>query len=183
MCNQKTYFNSTETTDFSKFIEFNNRLHLFTDVEKMPVGHWSDVTAKTSSNERRYVNIELKDRSVLLLEDGRISGHSETSGKDFIDDGVMMETHKAGSLFFDRIVGLEPLYINFLLNGVVVFHLDKLTIRPRTSKKMNIKSKGYKKFEIAKREFLDIKDATVYDNNLNIVKRMGEEWKGWKKNS
>jgi hypothetical protein len=40
---------------------------------------------------------------------------------------------------------------------------------------MNIKSKGYKKFEVAKRQFLYLSDAAIYKNG-KLIKRAGEEF-------
>lgn len=174
------YFNESEATAFDKLEAFNEIIKAFEGIERMKKGWHSDATGKTKNG--RY-NIELKDREILLMDNGKISGHSKTSGRDYIDDGIMIESHKVADLLLDVIDGYEPLYVNFMLNGIAIFNLRKLSIRPRKSKNMNVKSLGYEKFEIAKRQFLDITDATVYDSNNNLIKRAGEEWKGWKKNS
>lgn len=170
----KQFFDKNEETDFEKFIAFNDKLNMFEGVEKMKKGWHSDATGRTKT--KKY-NIELKDRGILLLDDGRISGHSQTSGKDFIDNGIMLESHKYADLMLDSILGYEPIYINFMLNAIVIFNLNNLTVRPKKSDMMNIKSKGYEKFEMAKRQFLDIKDAAIYDKNYNLIKRAGEEFK------
>ena len=69
----------------------------------------------------------------------------------------------------------EPIYINFLKDGVVVvFNLSKLKRRPFSESK-TIKSRGYGKMEIGQREGLYLSDATIYkmDNNntYQLIKR------------
>jgi hypothetical protein len=41
---------------------------------------------------------------------------------------------------------------------------------------MNIKSKGYGKFEIAKREGLYLKDAAIFNKDGKLIKRSGEDF-------
>ena len=38
------------------------------------------------------------------------------------------------------------------------------------------KSKGYGKFEVAKREGLYLKDAAIYDKDYKLVKKSGEDF-------
>jgi hypothetical protein len=79
-------------------------------------------------------------------------------------------------MLLDNINGLEPLYINFLDDGtVIIFNLNKLKKRPVKSGTMNIKSKGYKKFEVAKRQFLYISDAAIYKDG-KLIKKAGEDF-------
>lgn len=77
------------------------------------------------------------------------------------------------------IEGLTPLYINFLQDGyIIIFNLANLKKRPEKSTTKNIKSKGYNKFEMAKRQGLYLSDAAIYNKDFKLIKRAGEEWKG-----
>ena len=91
-------------------------------------------------------------------------------GKEYDCYGEYIEQHKVCSMLLDYVVyGYEPIYINFLRNGIVVYNLARLKHRPvQTHQK--IRSKGYGKMEIGTREDLSLKDATIYDTNYKIVK-------------
>lgn len=184
MCNPN-YFDVNESADIKKLKDFNDEAKLFHKITAYPMGHWADVSATTIGGQ--YFNIELKNRECILMPDGRTSGYTidEKTGekRNYISPGTMIEGHKASDLFFDKALGLQPLYVNFYINAVLIFNLDKLTVRPRVDKyEKKIYSKGYKKFEIAKREYLSIKDACVYNNNGLLIKKAGEEWDTSKKN-
>ena len=173
----KQFFDENEKRDFEKLIEFNERTGLFTELTQLKEKYHADASGYTINKfgERRNFNIELKNRNLNLLDDGRISGATQKG--TFIDDTVYIEAHKAADLLFDLMDGLEPLYINFLQDGkILIYNLSKLTKRPMKTDNMNIKSVGYGRFEMAKREGLYIKDAAIYDSNYNLIKRAGEEW-------
>lgn len=174
--NQK-YFNENELNDWKKLEEFNNKTHVFTHLERTEEKYHTDGTGYTVNGlgEYRYWNIELKNRNLNLLDDGRISG--ATSKGEFIDDTIFIESHKVADMLLDSINGLEPIYINFMADGKVVIHnLNKLTKRPKKTGNMTIKSQGYNKFEIAKRQGLYLVDAAIYDKDYNLIKKAGEDF-------
>lgn len=168
----KNYFDTNESNDMKLLYDFNLHTNLFSGLNPSEYSHFSDATAYTISRlgEERKFNIEIKKRNAVLLKSGKVSGAT------FVDDNIIIESHKACDLLFDIINGYEPLYINFLDNNVVViYNLNKLSIRPQSMKKF-IKSNGYQGFEIASRQGLNIKDAAIY-KDYKLVKRIGEEWK------
>ena len=168
----KNYFDTNESNDMKLLYDFNLHTNLFSGLNPSEYSHFSDATAYTISRlgEERKFNIEIKKRNAVLLKSGKVSGAT------FVDDNIIIESHKACDLLFDNINGYEPLYINFLDNNVVViYNLNKLSIRPQSMKKF-IKSNGYQGFEIASRQGLNIKDAAIY-KDYQLVKRIGEEWK------
>lgn len=168
----KNYFDTNESNDMKLLYDFNLHTNLFSGLNPSEYSHFSDATAYTISRlgEERKFNIEIKKRNAVLLKSGKVSGAT------FVDDNIIIESHKACDLLFDTINGYEPLYINFLDNNVVViYNLNKLSIRPKSMKKF-IKSNGYQGFEIASRQGLNLKDAAIY-KDYKLVKRIGEEWK------
>lgn len=172
------FFDENEKVDIEKLAAFNELTGLFDCISKAPEKHHTDASAFTTNKfgETRCFNIELKNRNLNLLPDGRISGCTK-NGKEFFDTTIFIEAHKVADMLLDEIIGLEPLYINFLLDGhVVIYHLSKLKKRPFKTGTMNIRSKGYNKFEIAKRQSLYLTDAVIYDKNGNLIKKMGEDF-------
>ncbi len=170
------YFEEQEKNCWYKLEEFNNEYHIFTDIDRQIKKHHSDGSGYTVNKlgEKRNFNIELKDRKQVLLDNGVISGTTDKGG--YTADTIMIESHKVADLLLDNIIGLEPLYINFLQDGtIIIFNLNKLTIRPVISDVMNIKSKGYGKFEMCKRQFLNLKDAAIYKDG-KLIKRAGEDF-------
>lgn len=173
----KKFFDTNEANDFEKLKAFNEAIGIFDEIGQAGYKEHNDATAITTNKlgEVKYWNIELKDRNLNLLEDGRISGATEKG--TFFDTTIFIESHKAADLLLDMINGLIPLYINFLSDGhILIFNLSNLKKRPQKTGVMNIKSKGYQKFEIAKREGLFISDAAIYDKNYKLIKKAGEEF-------
>lgn len=172
------YFKESEENCWRLLNDFNNATKVFNEIDRTAEKSCIDVTG-TSINrlgEKRKYGIELKNRNLNLMDDGRISGCTD-NGKIFHDDTLFIETHKVGSMLLNSIDGYEPLYINFLKDGhIIIFNLNKLSKRPKQSKNLNIKSRGYAKFEIAKREGLYLVDAAIYNKEYKLVKRVGEEW-------
>lgn len=178
MDNNSKYFVENEDLDLKKLEELNAKAHLFTEITPSKVKHYTDATGYTVNGlgEIRYFNIELKNRNQVLLQDGRISGCSQT-GKEYIDETIFIEDHKIADMLLDTINGLEPLYINFLSNGwVLIYNLSKLTQRPKKYVNMRINSKGYKALEFGNRQGLYIKDAAIFDSNYNLIKKAGEDF-------
>lgn len=174
----ENFFNEAERICWEKLQEFNNAYEVFNHIERTR-GKWhSDSTGYTTNKlgEKRQFNIELKNRNQILLDNGVISGHSDNGG--YTSNTLMIESHKVADLLLDAIDGLEPLYINFLMDGTtLIFNLSKLTKRPQKSDRQNIKSRGYDKFEMAKRQYLYIVDAAIYKDG-KLIKKAGEEWNG-----
>ena len=171
----KKYFDTYELGARKKIREWNDKSHLFDSITDYPRNYFCDFSGTCKGHN---VNIEVKDRNLNLLSDGRISGATKT-GKEYIDDTIFIESHKACDLIFDYIAtGSEPLYFNFLNDDyVALFNLKKLTKRPKEHKRLSIESKGYQKMEIGSREGLYIKDAAIYKDG-KLIKRMGEDWNG-----
>lgn len=173
----KEYFQSNELKDITKLKAFNKATGLFDEIGETEVKYHTDATATTTTKlgEVKYWNIELKDRNLNLMDDGRISGATDKGS--FYDDTIFIESHKVADMLLDCINGLTPLYINFLSDGhILIFNLSNLKKRPKKTGTMNIRSKGYQKFEIAKRQGLYIYDAAIYDKNYKLIKRAGEEF-------
>lgn len=169
------YFKESEDKCWNKLLQFNEEYSIFNEVERA-VDKWhSDGTGETVNKlgEKRKFNLELKTRNQILLDNGIVSGSTDKGG--YTGDTIMIESHKIADLLLDAIDGLEPLYINFLLDGsVLVFNLNRLTKRPKKSDNMNIKSRGYEKFEMAKRQYLYIVDAAIYRDG-KLIKKAGDE--------
>ena len=168
------YFEENEKNDLKKLFELNEKAHIFSSITPSKEKHYTDATGFTAD---RLFNIELKNRNQILLKDGRISGCSQ-SGKDYIDETIFLEDHKAADMLLDWVAnGLEPLYINFLANGwTIIYNLSKLSVRPKKYLNMKINSKGYRSMEFGNRQGLYLIDAAVYDDKYNLIKRCGEEW-------
>jgi len=171
------YFKENELNDWELLQAFNEKTHLFDELTPTKVKHHTDGTGYTVTRlgDTRYWNIELKYRNLNLMEDGRISGATDKGS--FFDETIFIESHKAADMLFDTINGLTPLYINFLADGTtIIFNLSNLKKRPKKTGTMNIKSNGYGKFEIAKRQGLYITDAAIYNKNGKLIKRAGEDF-------
>lgn len=130
----------------------------------MQVGHTAD---------SRYFNMELKNRQQRLMVDFNndfvILGNKD--GKQYTCNTLYIEPHKVADMLLDYIcLGLEPIYINFLDEHIIVFNLAKLKYRPE-KEYGEFYSRGYRKKEKGYRELLRLEDATIYDYNYNIIKR------------
>lgn len=169
----KEYFDAYELGARKKIRVWNEKSHVFDTITDYPRNYFCDFSGTCKGHN---VNIEVKIRNLNLLPDGRISGATK-SGKEYIEDTIFIEDHKACDLIFEYIAnGTEPLYFNFLNDGyVALFNLKKLTKRPKEHKRLSIESKGYQKMEIGSREGLYIKDAAIYKDGV-LIKKQGEEW-------
>lgn len=163
----KEYANENEKTDFELLAQFNYYLKLI-ELGKCPEKWHSDASGYTTDG--RYINIELKQRNQVLLKNMTVSGCTE-DGKPYTCKTIYAEAHKCGDMLLDYVCEQkEPLYINFLLNDVVlVFNLARLKHRPDKVGK-RIYSKLYQGFELAKREELRIEDAFIYKMENNEYK-------------
>lgn len=172
----KQYFERNEKNGYQKLKEFNDIVHLFPTVDRTPKLHEYDASATTNS---KTYNIEIKLRNQVLLDDGRVSGHSEQSGRDYIDDTIMIESHKmASQLLYASFYGYTPIYVNFLLDGtVVIFNLHNLKIFPIKKDNVQTYSRGYQRKEQERKYYLDLQDACIYDKDHNLIKKAGDKWK------
>lgn len=169
----ENYFETNEMEDLKRLYDFNLHTNLFSGLEATQRFDHADATAYTVTRlgEERKFKIELKQRNAVLLRSGKVSG------KTFVDDTIIIESHKMCDLMLDKMDGYESLYINFLENGVVIiYNLNKLTKRPKSLKQKKILSKGYGAFEIGSRQGLYIYDACIY-KDYKLVKRIGTKWK------
>lgn len=166
----KNFFNRNENKGYAKLNDFNDDVKLFSTLDRTPEKHPYDASA-TTNNGNAY-NIEIKIRNQILLDDGRVSGHSDYSNKDYIDDTIMIESHKmASQLLYASMYGYTPLYVNFLNDGtVIIFNLHNLKKLPLRKDSVKTYSKGYQRKEEEMKYYLSLKDACIYKNNRLIKK-------------
>ena len=107
----------------------------------------------------------------------KVSGHSDYSGNDYIQDTIMIESHKmASQLLYASFYGYTPIYVNFMLDGsVIIFNLHNLKVFPVRKDKVPTYSKGYQRKEEEMKYYLHLKDACIYKNN-KLIKKAGDEW-------
>lgn len=168
------FFYSKEADGFEKMQTFNDSYLQLTDFGKTPEKYIYDASGTTLDG--RTLAIEIKDRDLALCHttDTYFIQGTLPDGKPYYDSTIMIEGHKAASMYFDAVVnGTVPMYINFMQNGyVVVFNLQMLKHTP-TFKQKKIKSIGYDKMEIGQRYFLSMKDAFIYaqtqDNTYRLI--------------
>lgn len=160
----KEFAKENEKSDFELLTQFNDYLKLV-ELGQCPEKWHSDASGYT--RDGRYINIELKQRNQVLLKNLTISGCTK-EGKSYTGRTIYAEAHKCGDMLLDYCCEQkEPLYINFLLNDVViVFNLAKLRYRP-TKVSKRIYSSLYEGFELAKREELLLEDAFIYKKDEN----------------
>lgn len=168
----KDFFDKNEKNGFKYLKAFNDVVHLFPEVIKTPEKHPYDASATTKGD--KTFNIEIKIRNQILLDDLRVSGHSN-SGKEYIENTLMIESHKmASQLLYASFYGYTPIYVNFLLDGtVVIFNLHNLKTFPERRDNVKTYSKGYQRKEEEMKYYLDISDACIYKNNV-LIKRCNE---------
>lgn len=141
----KEYFDMNEKLDLQQLYEFNAEKHLFDSIKPNEYSAQIDATAK---HKDREFAVEIKHR--LIPKDKYKT--------------IMIEDYKYLELMLAyQFSGLEPLYINFLNDAVVIFNLNKLKNKPKL-KILDIQSNGYDKLQkLERRYYLDINDAVIYD--------------------
>lgn len=171
----KNYFDKFELGAREKIRKFNNKAHVFDTITDYPRNHYCDFSG---TSRQLNLNIEAKDRELVLMDNGMLSGHTK-DGNSFTCDDLYIESHKLADILLDYVLyNLEPLYLNFLADGnTIIFNLRKLTDRKRY-KNLKIESKGYEKMEFGDRIGLYIKDACIFDKDGKLIKKRGEEWNG-----
>lgn len=157
------YFNQNEATDYQKLLAFNDAVGIFQEL--IPIDGCKHYDASGVTIDGRTARIELKTRNNNIRQ----------------YDGLFIEDHKVSNLHFDYLAfGDEPIYLNFCNDGIALFNLEQICIRP----KINIsrtKSNGYECYEYNSRNDLSPDDATVYDNNYNLIQI--SQWKKRQKSS
>lgn len=141
----KEYFDMNEKQDLQQLYEFNAVKHLFDSIKPSEEKAQIDCTAK---HKDRQFAVEIKHRLIPIDK----------------YKTIMIEDYKYLELMLEyQFSGLEPLYINFLNDAVVIFNLNKLKNKPK-QKVLDIQSNGYDKLQkLERRYYLDINDAVIYD--------------------
>lgn len=154
------YFEMNENKDYQLLLDFNQHTNLFDTVRRAKEGHHTDAIASHINNlgEERLFNIEIKRR---------FCNHTKY-------DTAFIEDYKMASMLLDyHFFGIEPLYINFYNDAVVIFNLTKLSKYPKQDI-WNIYSEGKKVNQTQERRYgLDFKDAVVFID-YKIQKQMGD---------
>ena len=140
----KEYFNQSEQNDLQLLYEFNYEHKLFDRITPASAKCQYDAIA---THKNRKFAVELKKRYIPLNK----------------YKTIMIEDYKYLELLLEaKYNNLEPLYINFLYDAVVVFNLDKLKTKPRFTEH-TIKSEGYETLQAKERRYhLPIEDGIIY---------------------
>lgn len=138
------YFKTNEKTDLQLLYEFNEEHKFFDSITQTKEKEQFDAIAW---HKTRTFAIELKHRFIPISRYKTL----------FIED------YKLAALMLEYIINKrEPLYINFLHDAIVIFNLNKLSIKPKMTIK-DIKSEGYEHIQKQERRFeLNLKDAVIY---------------------
>lgn len=140
----KQYFKTNEKTDIQLLYEFNEEHKFFDAITPTKEKEQFDAIAW---HKTRTFAIELKHRFIPINKYKTL----------FIED------YKLAALMLEYIINKrEPLYINFLHDAIVIFNLNKLSIKPKMTIK-DIKSEGYEYVQKQERRYeLSLKDAVIY---------------------
>lgn len=140
----KNYFNENEANDLQLLYEFSDDYKLFDSIT--PTKEKAQYDAVAIRGKRKFA-VELKKRYITL-----------TKYKT-----IMIEDYKYLELMLEaKYNNLEPLYINFLYDAVVVFNLNKLKHKPRFTEH-TIKSEGYETLQAKERRYhLPIEEGVIY---------------------
>lgn len=145
------YMDVCEDEDFKLLLEFNDNVHMFDEL--IHIGGNLHYDASGTTVDGRTARIELKKRDFPVSQYQTL----------FIED------HKSANLFYDYFVFKdEPLYINFLHDGIAVFNLRRVTKRPEVIIGRS-KTKGYGGYEYNSRNSLYVQDAAIYNNDYKLV--------------
>jgi hypothetical protein len=138
------YFKINEKTDIQLLYEFNEEHKFFDSITPTKEKEQFDAIAW---HKTRTFAVELKHRFIPISRYKTL----------FIED------YKLAALMLEYIINKrEPLYINFLHDAIVIFNLNKLSIKPKMTIK-DIKSEGYEHIQKQERRFeLNLKDAVIY---------------------
>jgi hypothetical protein len=138
------YFKTNEKTDIQLLYEFNEEHKFFDAITPTKEKEQFDAIAW---HKTRTFAVELKHRFIPISRYKTL----------FIED------YKLAALMLEYIINKrEPLYINFLHDAIVIFNLNKLSIKPKMTIK-DIKSEGYEHIQKQERRFeLNLKDAVIY---------------------
>lgn len=140
----KEYFNQSEQNDLQLLYEFNYEHKLFDSI--IPASAKCQYDAIATHKNRKFA-VELKKRYITLSK----------------YKTIMIEDYKYLELMLEaKYNGLEPLFVNFLYDAVVIFNLNKLKDKPRFTEH-TIKSEGYETLQAKERRYhLPIEDGIIY---------------------
>ena len=141
----KNYFSQNEKNDLQLFYEFNYEHKLFTSIT--PASAKCQYDAIAIRGKRKFA-VELKRRYIPLNK----------------YKTIMLEDYKYLELMLEaQYNGLEPLYVCFLYDAVVIFNLNKLKTKPNFRIHNNIKSQGYEVNQLQERRYmLPIEEGVIY---------------------
>lgn len=110
------------------------------------------------------VNLELKCRNGILLNDHQVLLKRAKSDKTYKVDSIFIEAHKYAYLIGQWLTNQEiPLYVNFLNDGkVLVWNLSRLSKTPEMKFIEHIWDEGRKEYKNEWRMSLKINDAKIY---------------------
>lgn len=141
----KNYFDNQEKNDLHMFYEFNYEHKLFTSITPTSAKCQYDAIA---THKNRKFAVELKKRYIPLNK----------------YKTIMIESYKYLELMLEaKYNGLEPLYVCFLYDAVVIFNLNKLKTKPNFRIHNTIKSQGYEVNQLQERRYmLPIEEGVIY---------------------
>lgn len=144
----KNYFNQSEANGLQLLYEFSDDYKLFDSIT--PTKEKAQYDAVAIRGKRKFA-VELKKRYIPLNK----------------YKTIMIESYKYLELLLEaKYNGLEPLYVCFLYDAVVVFNLDKLKNKPNFRIHNTIKSQGYEVNQLQERRYmLPIEEGVVYKLN------------------
>ena len=151
---KKEFFDINEQQDLQLLYEFNYDTKLFDRIT--PTKYSAQIDATATKGGRQFA-IEVKHRQIPIER----------------YKSIMIEDYKYAELMMEyQFNNLEPIYINFCSDGVVIYNLSKLSAKPKL-RVMDIKSEGYDAVQHQEmRYMLPLTDAVVYKDN-KLFKRMG----------
>ena len=151
---KKEFFDTNEQNDLQLLYEFNYNTRLFDKI--IPTKYSAQIDATATKGGRQFA-IEVKHRQIPIER----------------YKSIMIEDYKYLELMMEQqFNNLEPIYINFCNDGVVIYNLNKLSAKPKL-RVMDIKSEGYDAVQHQERRYmLPLTDAVVYKDN-KLFKRMG----------
>lgn len=141
----KEYFNQSEANDLQLLYEFNYEHNLFTSIT--PASAKCQYDAVAIRGKRKFA-VELKRRYITLSK----------------YKTIMIESYKYLELMLEaKYNNLEPLYVCFLYDAVVIFNLNKLKDKPKFRIHNSIQSKGYEVNQLQERRYMiPIEEGVVY---------------------
>lgn len=137
------YFETNEKNDYNLLLKLNEKHKWFEELRQTKQGHHTDAIGK---HKDRIFNIELKRRYIT----------TKTYNSIYIEDYKMCQM-----LLDYQFYKIEPLYINFLNDAVVIYNLKDLKTYPKVEIK-NINSQGKERTQLQTRRYcLPLTNAVI----------------------